>query len=70
MGGLGQDYLVGNAGDDVLDGGDENDILVGDDATRLVAGGVLPNVLYGLQLINGNDQAGGIFLGGRGSGPG
>jgi len=66
-GGAGCDYLVGNSGNDLLDGGDENDILVGDGATRVVPGGVLPNVLHGLHLMNGNSQFGGVVLGDLGT---
>ena len=66
-GGDGSDYLVGNGGNDRLEGGDDSDVLVGDEVTRVVSDSTLPNVLRGLQLLNGSGQAEGIVLGDSGT---
>jgi hypothetical protein len=66
-GGNGSDYLVGNGGNDFLEGGDDNDVLVGDEVTRVVSDSTLPNVLRGLQLMDGSGQAEAIVLGDSGT---
>ncbi|MBN2437042.1 MAG: hypothetical protein JXL20_00400, partial [Deltaproteobacteria bacterium] len=67
MGGDGNDLLVGGAGNDVLEGGEGSDILAGDDAAIFHPDGFLPNVLYGLHLMDASGQVGGIILGDSGT---